>query len=450
MNLVERKLLELDGKIAGIEEEFRPWLADARDGGPLRKHRSQLTRIIDTLHGLTDRAAEERAAVEVAAEDALDRCRRVQDVILEVYRVWEFFRSKFALRYHETYQGFLAVADEFAWACYEPALEHADIAHRPKAIGTEPPLVYFSGDFSPYIHLRGEAFDVEEVEGADGTDEFDRVLLSLPVPVVAVPRYQLNHLPELPLLAHEVGHCVEQDFDLALTTSRHLSLRAQSMPQDRRSTWRGWLSELFADCFATVTAGPSYVSALVDFLAFGPDVASDAGLPPMGTSHPPARLRIAVATELLTHTGFEPEAQAIRSSWARDPIGPYAPDVGTVTEVLLSVEYPQLRDRTLLDLRRFTPEQHRHARTAAKAALNRQVPSTSDIRSLVAGSRIAFQDAPEQLSRSQAVILGRAQDTLDDKPRRTDERATSAADRAAGAALFDQIADRRNRTGDRS
>ncbi|XVS66529.1 hypothetical protein ACQPYE_10850 [Actinosynnema sp. CA-299493] len=447
MSLVERKLLELDGKLAGIDEEFRPWLADAGDRGPLRKHRSQLTRVVDTLRGLTERTAKERAAMAGATEDVLDRCRQVQDGILEVYRIWEFFRSKFALRYHEPYRQFLAVADEFVWACYEPALEHAEVTDRPGATGTEPPLVYFSGDFSPFIHLRGENFDVEDVEG---TEEYDDILLSLPVPVVALPRYQLDHLPELLLLAHEVGHCVERDFDLAFTTSRHLSYQAQDIPGDRRSTWRGWLSELFADCFATVMAGPAFVSALVDFLAFGPDMTSDDQMPSRGTIHPPTRLRIAVATRLLERIGFAPEAHEIRGSSARQQVGPFADDVDTIAGVLVSVAYPQLRDRTLLDLRRFTPEQHRHALTAAKAALNRQAPSTLDIRSLVAGSRIAFEEDPRQAARSQSIILGRAQQAVNDKPRRADERSTSATDRATGAALFDLIADHRHRTGDRS
>ncbi|NUT50506.1 MAG: hypothetical protein HOV94_24840, partial [Saccharothrix sp.] len=267
MSLAARKLAELDGKLAGIEAELRPWLADTREGRPLRKHRTQLLRITDTLQGLVDRMATERAALAVDDADVLDECKRLQEGILEFYRLWEFFRSKFALRYHGNYREFLALADEFAWACYRPALDLAVVTHRPKETGVEPPLVYFSGDFSPFAHPRHEQFDVEGPDGVRESDAFLRVLRELPVPVIGLPWYQLDHLPDLLLLAHEVGHCVEADFRLGRATERHVGSTWRDVPPDRLTAWRVWSGELFADCFATVVAGPAYVGALADFLA---------------------------------------------------------------------------------------------------------------------------------------------------------------------------------------
>ena len=45
----------------------------------------------------------------------------VELMILELHRIWEFFRAKFALRYVDWFAGHLAAADELAWRCYAPA-----------------------------------------------------------------------------------------------------------------------------------------------------------------------------------------------------------------------------------------------------------------------------------------------------------------------------------------
>ncbi|NUT53587.1 MAG: hypothetical protein HOV94_40815, partial [Saccharothrix sp.] len=132
------------------------------------------------------------------------------------------------------------------------------------------------------------------------------------------------------------------------------------------------------------------------------------------------------------------------ASWPGAVVGPFADDVDAVVEALTSGAYPQLLDRTVLDLGRFTPAQQADATSAAKSSLSRQLPGTSDIRALLAGARIAFQASPERAATSRPLILRRAMRTVTDKTRHADRRTplTTAADRAAGAALYDRVTDR--------
>ena len=41
-------------------------------------------------------------------------------MILDVHRIWEFFRSKLSQRYVDWFRPFLIAADEFVWDCYTP------------------------------------------------------------------------------------------------------------------------------------------------------------------------------------------------------------------------------------------------------------------------------------------------------------------------------------------
>jgi hypothetical protein len=454
MRVAERKLAELQGKLAGIAAEFDWWRADAGENRPLRKHQSQITRLTDQLGGLAGRVQDEIGQARRDGGDILAASRDLQLRILEVHRLWDFFRSKLNLRYVAWFGPYLAVADEFAWACYRPALDHDRRADVPAAAVKAAPLVFLSGEFSPFTHVRQSPFEVEDVEGALDSVDFLQVLYALPVPVIGLPWYQVAHLPDVVAIAHEVGHDVARDFGLASVTETHLRAATATLPGPRRNRWFGWLPEVFADLYGVLGAGPAFASALTDLLAADPALVAAESADPSPARHPPAALRIELAARALEQTGFPREAAAQRDAWAEayGPAGPAEPflaDADAVVEALLDGRYSQFGEQSLRCVIAFSVGQQEDAVAAAEAVLDGQEPASDDIRCLVAASRLAFDRDPDRYygaaaqgaMTAQELILERAVASLDDRPRAGDGEPESASneDRAAGAGLFDLI-----------
>jgi len=464
MHIAERKLLELQEELAGIKAEFEWWLADAGEERPLRKHQSQITRLTDQLRGLADRVEKEIGRVSQDGDDILRVNRDLQLRILEVHRLWDYFRSKLNLRYVAWFGPYLAAADEFAWACYKQALDH-DCRGVPAADIKAAPLVFLSGEFSPFIHLRQSPFEVEDVEDALDSVDFLQVLFALPVPVIGLPWYQVAHLPDVVAIAHEVGHDVERDLGLTTTMEGHLRAVTATIPGPQRNRWFAWLPEVFADLYGVLGAGPAFVSTLTDLLATDPTqvAAESAAAGPRPAKHPPATLRIALAARALEQTGFTQEAADQRDAWAEafrsnaeetDPIEPFMDDAEAIVRGLLTGKYRQFGDLELQDVVSFSMDQQTAADTAAEAVLDGLEPPSDDIRCLVAAARLAFDRNParyylveEGTKTSQELILDRAMESMGDSPRADEDKpvATPAEDRAAGAALFDLITELTNK-----
>jgi hypothetical protein len=116
-----------------------------------------------------------------------------------------------------------------------------------------PPLVFLSGEFSPFLHARQSPFDVEEVADAPDSLGFLQIISALPVPVIGLPWYQLTHLADAVLVAHEIGHDVERDLAMTGTIGEH-ELPKSGHEGDRA----GWTSPL-TTCTKTplIAAWPS-------------------------------------------------------------------------------------------------------------------------------------------------------------------------------------------------
>ncbi|MEU4447272.1 hypothetical protein AB0K14_26975 [Actinosynnema sp. NPDC050801] len=436
MTTVDRKVAELRHKLAGIDADFARWRDETGPGRTLRKHRTQVVRLTDRLGGVVERIGAELDAVATDGDDVLRECRRLQLRMLEVHRLWDFYRSKLNLRYVDWYRPFLTAVDEFAWLCYAPAAAGSD---------REAPLVHLSGEFSPFTHLRETPFAVEDVPDALDTTDFLGVVTRLPIPIIGLPWYQLVHLPDATVIAHEVGHAVERDFEL-LGTVRALTRPVfTTMPEARRDAWDTWLPEVFADLYAVLAAGPAFVSALADLLVVEParmaaEVA--AGAPVL--VHPPAPVRLALTATALAATGFTAAADEVRRSWPT-ACGPYEADIAPMTTALLDGRYPGLGDRPLRAVISFTAAQQANAVTAADGLVDHQRPETSDVRSLVAAARLAFDRQPALFAppppgevNAQDLILDKVAKAVGDGSRAgEDERAPAVDDRAAGAELYD-------------
>jgi len=304
----ERRLAELRAKLGSLRAELDAWRELTDQRAELKRHHSQI-RLLDAT--LTTLLAPVRKDIEAptAAAVVLDRGLAWENDLLAAHSIWEVFRSKFVLRQNETFRDYLAACDDLAWACYAPALKR----FAPKSL-KEPPLVYLSATWSPFAQSRDTNFQNEVRRGTGDMKDlrggpFERVLRKLPIPLVSLPWYQAFHLPGAIIIAHEVGHLVENDFDLRAELRGALD-RADLGFAD---AWQSWASEVFADVYGCLAMGPAFVGALIDLLVTRvADVRQERSLAGL---HPPRALRVEVLFKVLEKSGYAADAARLRASW---------------------------------------------------------------------------------------------------------------------------------------
>ena len=451
--IAARKWAELEHKLRGIREEFARWLGEAGAKRPLRKHQSQLTRLFDQLGGMADAVADRLGALGDSPAEVLGQARVLQLRLLEVHRLWDYYRVKFNLRYVAWFRDYLAAADDLAWECYEPARtaagSAAEIERRRAA-----PLVFLSGDFSPYTHARATQYEVDSAPGVLSSEEFRKVAAELPVPVIGVPWLHVSHLPDAPLIGHEIGHDLEAELDLTDGIQAHAAPVLEALrDEDRAYTWTQWLPEVHADLVGLMCTGRAFANAMLDLLAADPlQVADESRLSAAWLAHPPATLRMLALAHALNLQGLADDGAAVRDAWEEAfpamPRDRFRNDVPAVVEALWHGEHDQLGG-TLAAALGFDARLQRAALTVCETVKLGFAATSTDVRALVAGARLAYDAEPERYDKSrgpskktpQQLVLDRILELRDDAPRAAELAASPGhdADRAAGRALFERF-----------
>jgi hypothetical protein len=397
ISVASRKRIELQQKLASLRWEFDEWRARSEETQELEKHHTQVravTRILEELAGPVDQALENAAQGDHVLAESIS----TELTILELHRIWEFFRSKLALRYVPWFENYLLAADEFAWSCYAPCLQFTQAE-----VGKEPPLVFLNGGSSPFTVPRGGAYAAENVPGESmRTKEFEQALRCIPIPVIGIPWFQVKHLPDALVIGHEVGHDVKQDLGLAPTLASLLekAFDTNSVPDRRRRAWHAWTEEVFADLYGVLAGGPAFVAALIDFLVGDPRlVATEWKTDSNWGSYPTRALRVLLACAALEQCGFDEETVgSLRKRWTdvydRHALTEFEDDVPLVACALVKGPYQALGGKPLTALLSFPPQHYDTAMDAAKQAARESEPATNDPRKLVAAARIAYDTDP--------------------------------------------------------
>jgi hypothetical protein len=235
------------------------------------------------------------------------------------------------------------------------------------------------------------------------------------------------------LVAHEVGHHIEDD--CALTTALSRRLAAAPLPTPRLAAWKPWLGEVFADVVASLTCGVAYPTVLLDALAAAP--AGGAGL----ERYPPPRARIRVCLAAIGQAGLPGNEQLAAEG---DQLG--EPDdadgeAQPVVEAILIKPYGKLGKQTLPAV--LTSPAVASADAAAERLLAGLSSSLHDVRAVLAAAALAFARNPAEYDqrrigeRSIAEVLK----LRPDGPRLgvADPAARKERDVAAGRALASRL-----------
>src|SRR5262249_23204622 len=133
----------------------------------------------------------EKKGTLLQAADSLER------KTLAVHTVWDFFRSKLALREVGTFAPYLALADAFTRECYvEPFRVLNNIA---KDQFCPAPLVTFDNEISPWARPRNDEKPDAQAGGFLTSQQFSDALKQLPIALIGLPWSFLSYLPHMAL-----------------------------------------------------------------------------------------------------------------------------------------------------------------------------------------------------------------------------------------------------------
>ncbi len=297
---------------------------------------------------------------------------------------------------------FVAEADAIADACYAPLLAHAHAEGLPLR-STQPVVVL--GDWSLSIVPRFASTRVAPLRLPEGFE---------------------HSLWLWPGIAHEVAH----DFYYSLEGLPHGLHTRLGLPDEveiptsstqvdgawLRDLFGAWLSETFADALGTVMLGPSYVETMRRAFRSPESPQRTAAVMQSGRvidEHPPARLRLYVATRVLHHLGRHEEADDLWERWENEHENPglyYLPLAGqwvgvsdealhgiadSLVDALVQDPWPELQGFHLLNVPGLAYLHAEHAkveRLVRELALGNTVED--DVRWIVAAAVLAASEQP--------------------------------------------------------
>jgi len=388
----ERARVGLSRKQQALKDVVQPWLNQDHVNPRFPRMTSQTKAAINLLNGLIARIDNDIKAAAIQPGP-------VESRILGAYQFWNVFRLKFTQRLQPELEPFLKAADELAWLCYKPARDSAIDAGDPRC--KEPPLVYFSGEASPFVDSRNARFHPEGIpsillQSYGWPDAATR----LPFSLIGVPWFQSGFLPGALAIAHEVGHAVESDFGLG-PILQELTDTALGSSIARQSYWKRWTGEMFADLWGCLALGPSFASALAELLGsrYQPDASQI-----LSSEYPPPPLRVWWNCKVLEANGFE---ASVRELWphSTDRVfeQPFLDDAERIAGVWLEANFSGLGERKLPGVLNFTSQQQANATAQAETARKRKADQSSDVRALWAAVQFAWNREPTEIILSRIV-----------------------------------------------
>lgn len=438
----DRKLMALKRKADGLRDEFAGWRALSRKEKPFEKQFTQVRRIQTTLRPLRDEIR--KALNDATPESALTQGWTIERKILAVYRIWEFFRSRWSQRQGRL-KCVLSAADEFAWACYAPALKSA-VGGPTRVPAKEPPLVYFNGSLSPFAVPRDFSFRGEDVPNEPLTGPLlQEILKKLPIPVVGIPWSQGGYIADALVIGHEVGHLVAYDFDLKQDLAD--ALQRASLKTEHQPAWSAWMDEVFADIHGTLAAGPAFAETLIEFLSRDEKTITNQVRDETSWGrYPTDTLRVLLTLQVLHALGFKTQAEALKSDWlatySTHRMQAFENDIEPLVSAILAGPYRSLGGKALTDVLTFTSEQQENARLAAERAAKQEDVAIDDPRALLAAFRVLWKTEAANRKKAETRLINTI---IDSTPRglrgpgADTPHDMQAIDRALGESLVQQL-----------
>jgi len=391
-SILAAKYQSLSRRVAALPSALDVWLQRAGAGNELEFNFPQIEALDHFMRALC-RVNQDSLDVLDPAGDIdtfLTQTLKISANIVKSEIVWEFFRSRLDLRFVPELQRMLATADLVSYDCYTAIIDRARalrIVHRQSF--HEVPLVGLAAQFSASTWHRGRRPPALQNR-------------NLPVPIIDLPLNCLATPWELLVIAHEVGHVVDDDLGQltkALQPAIASQLEAAKTRQEHIAGWQAWTSEIVADVLSTLLAGPAFCGLLIENLSLPIQYIRRVH---STDSHVPHYLRVLINAALLRRQGLTQSANTLEVGWKAlygepgEDLASYLSDVETIISVILDTPLSTLQDQdgvqhSLSELISFTSDDQMRIEEAAVKLTKGASSSLLSPRHVVSASRLAFE-----------------------------------------------------------
>lgn len=348
MNAAEKRARceQTDLEIDLLWNQIQIWL-DHRSrpdhGNPKGQYSTQLRAVAALFSSAAEEIRRRFGAIDPTQPEGrlYQECRWLDQRVLWLRRVWQFYREKFDQRDDDELSPTLRAADEIVWSCYRPVFQLGQHLIPREVRQTPAPLPFLEAFDRPV------AFPSQEVPlSLRDSDALDGYLRQLPVSLVRIPPVCVSSPWWLVYLAHEVGHHVQNDLlekgeMVGLFKSRiESAVRSQEGTQ-KALRWQAWSEEIFADVFSVVMVGPWALWAMVELVVDEPTkMREDQG------SYPPSLVRLALMAEVARQLELDEHAglRGLKPQELSRDSGPAAADLQLVSTVAAAAlaSFPEL------------------------------------------------------------------------------------------------------------
>jgi len=282
--------------LINLRRDFELWHHNRTIKDKLQQYHSQLGILNRVMSSALERL---KTQLDVSqASQPIDRvyrsCRAVDQGLVFLKRVWDYYRSKFDQRDHAELRDVLAAADEVVWSCYAEAFRSARVDCRPA------PLPYIDAKYSPEAQRRCEP--PPDLQAT--SPELREFFKEMPIPVISLPPVTVESPWWLIFLGHEVGHQVEQDLIQVIGPAdgfrKALRSAATGEPDPKcdeasAQDWESWAEEIFADAFSVCTMGQWAVWAMARL-----EISDGASMIRKKAKYPPPVVRLSLLREMVS------------------------------------------------------------------------------------------------------------------------------------------------------
>jgi hypothetical protein len=356
-----------------------------------------------------------------AAETALYQALILEVEFATVADRYAPYRDAIGQRGLAPYASSLAALDKLAADCFVPIVRRAQELGLVEEIArATSPICCLQGGYSPTAWARKQE---------------TRWRAPFPSPLLFVPADRVGTPWSWMLVPHEIGHHVAmmlfgsgqplaQEWRNVLY---QLAYQATGHAQ-HAGLWKQWAPEIFADMCGVLLAGPSFVSALQETLAYPRETMQDLDVQDV---HPPHSLRLFVGTALLRTIGFMTEAERLEqkqiSLFGTAPgFEPFRAVLPGVVAPLTTLTLASLNGRAMADLiPPFTYNDFLNVTSVSQEFLNGK--PTANLRPLhvVSAAQLAYEahETSEQASRIVEAFTESLFETVTEEPGRASEPA---------------------------
>jgi hypothetical protein len=219
------------------------------------QHNTQIKAITEELNGAAEIIETQISNLDLKSlslGEVYAKCTQTERRSVWLWRVFEFFRSKFDQRDDEKLKPILQAADEIVWSCYKPFFQNSGIKIEPA------PLPFIGEDYSPSA-LRKDRMPGSLYKQGEDFAPLKEYLAQLPVPILQLPPNVVTSHWALVLIGHEVGHFIQplisEDYEDTFREGLAKAVEDAGGDETVQQRWREWAPEVFADWYSVLTMG---------------------------------------------------------------------------------------------------------------------------------------------------------------------------------------------------